>query len=146
MAHEGQEMQQNRQVNLNWATINVPSVASILIVGIGVAMYVQALSSKVEKIEDSRQDRAAVVDKSLDDIHEQLKPLANLPYRVNIVEQQLIQTNQRVDQYLRTLGEKIDGVSDRVNGLSTKVEVLSQKIDALTPEKRASIDQRVTAR
>ena len=66
--------------------------------------------------------------------------MANLPYRMGIVEQGLLATNQRVDQYLQTLGTKIDGVSDRVNSLSTKVEVLSQKIDALTPEKRAELE------
>lgn len=133
-------MQQSRQVSLNWLTVNVPSVVSILVVGIGVAMYVQALASKVDKIEENRQVRSAMTDKNFDQMQDQLKPLANLPYRMGIVEQGLLATNQRVDQYLQMLGTKIDGISDRVNGLSTKVEVLSQKIDALTPEKKASID------
>jgi outer membrane murein-binding lipoprotein Lpp len=134
------DMQQSRQVNLNWATTNVPSVASILIVGIGVAMYVQSLASKVDDIEKNRQARTVMIDKGFDQMQDQLKPLANLPYRMGVVEQGLLATNQRVDQYLQMLGTKIDGISDRVNGLSTKVEVLSQKIDALTPEKKASFD------
>lgn len=131
---------QNRQVSLNWAVINVPSVASIVIVGIGVAMYVQALASKVDKIDENRAARSAATDKSFDQIQDQLRPLSNLPYRMNVVEQGLLATNQRVDQYLQMLGTKIDGISDRVNGLSTKVEVLSQKIDALTPDKKAAYD------
>lgn len=136
-------MQQNREVNVNWLRINVPSVASIVITGVVVAMYVQGLASRIEQIEQTRTARSNLVDKSFDQIQDQLKPLVNLPYRMGNVEQGLLSTNQRVDTYLQTLGQKIDGVSDRVNGLTTKVEVLSQKIDALTPEKRAEIERNV---
>ncbi|WP_156464921.1 hypothetical protein, partial [Mesorhizobium sp. Root552] len=65
-------MQQSREVNINWLRINVPSVASIVAVGIVVAMYVQGLASKVDKIEENRQTRSATVDKSLDQIGDQL--------------------------------------------------------------------------
>lgn len=136
-------MQQSREVNVNWLRINVPSVVSIVITGIVVAMYVQGLASRIEQIEQTRTARSNLVDKSFDQIQDQLKPLVNLPYRMGNVEQGLLSTNQRVDTYLQTLGSKIDGVSDRVNGLTTKVEVLSQKIDALTPEKRAEIERNV---
>jgi len=143
MADDGDEaMPQSREVNINWLRINVPSVAAIVGTGVIIAMYVQGLASKVDKIEENRQARSAMIDKGFDQMQAQLQPLSNLPYRMGIVEQGLLATNQRVDQYLQTLGTKIDGVSDRVNSLSTKVEVLSQKIDALTPEKRAELETR----
>ena len=134
-------MQQSREVNVNWLRINVPSVASIVAVGVGLALYISDLKARIESIEEYRVTRSSATDKSFDQIQKQLEPLTNLPYRVNVVEQGLLATNQRVDQYLQMLGTKIDGVGDRVNGLSTKVEVLSQKIDALTPEKRAELER-----
>lgn len=136
-------MQQSKEVNVNWLRINVPSVASVVVTGVLVAMYVQSLASAIDNIEQNRAARSDLVDKNFDQIQSQLQPLVNLPYRMGNVEQGLLTTNQRIDQYLRTLGDKIDGVSDRVNGLTTKVEVLAQKIDALTPEKRAEIEQRL---
>lgn len=143
MVNEEAGMQQSREVNVNWLRINVPSVATIVATGIVVAMYVQNLASKIDAIEQSRTARSDLVDKNFDQIQSQLQPLVNLPYRMGNVEQGLLTTNQRMDTYLQTLGQKIDGVSDRVNGLTTKVEVLSQKIDALTPEKRAEIERNV---
>ncbi len=137
-------MNQNREVNVNWLRINVPSVVSILITGAIVSMYIQSLASRIDQQEQYRVSRSAETDKNFDAIQTQLQPLSNLPYRVNVVEQGLLATNQRVDQYLQTLGAKIDGVSDRVNGLSTKVEVLSQKIDAITPEKKAELSPSIT--
>ncbi len=136
-------MQQSKEVNVNWLRINVPSVATIVATGVVVAMYVQSLASRIEQIEQTRVARSDLVDKNFDQIQAQLQPLVNLPYRMGNVEQGLLTTNQRMDTYLQTLGQKIDGVSDRVNGLTTKVEVLSQKIDALTPEKRAEIERNV---
>lgn len=137
-------MQHDKEVNVNWLRVNVPSVATMLVTGIGVAMYVQALASTVSKIEESRKDRSAAVDRSLDDIKDQLKPLINLPYRINIVEQNLVQTNQRMDVYLQTIGNKIDNISDRVGGLSTKVEVLSQKIDSMNSDRKAEVPSSFT--
>jgi hypothetical protein len=131
-------MHQDREVNVNWLRINVPSVAAIVFTGVIVSMYVQNLSNKVVTIEANNKERATLVDKNLDQIKGQLDPLTNLPYRVQSVEQSLISTNQRMDNYLQTLGVKIDGISDKVNGLSTKVEVLSQKIDIITPETKAN--------
>lgn len=129
---------QNREVNVNWLRINVPSVAAIVFTGVIVSMYVQNLANKVTAIESNSKDRSVVVDKSFDQIKDQLSPLVNVPYRMTSVENSLLATNQRMDTYLQTIGAKIDGVIGQVNAMSTKVEVLGQKIDTITPEKKAS--------
>lgn len=134
-------MNQDREVNVNWLRINVPSVVTIVVTGIVVSGYVQKLSSRLDNVEENNKSRSVIVDKSFDDVKNQLNPLVNLPYRVNNVEQGLLSTNQRMDSYLQTLGVKIDGISDKVNGLTTKVEVLAQKIEALTPENKATRPQ-----
>lgn len=127
---------QNREVNVNWLRINVPSVAAIVVTGVVVSMYVQNLANKMSSVEDNTKARAVFVDKNFDQIKDQLNPLVNLPYRLTSVENSLLATNQRMDTYLQTIGAKIDGVVDRVNVMSTKVEVLSQKIDTITPENK----------
>lgn len=124
---------QGKSVNVNWLTVNVPSVVTMLLVGIGTAMYVQSLASSVDELKRNSDNRARMVDKILDQITNKLVPLDVIPYRLSSTENALIATNQRMDTYLQGLGVKIDGVSERVNGLTTKVEVLSQKIDTITP-------------
>ncbi|TPJ76895.1 hypothetical protein FJ422_29755 [Mesorhizobium sp. B2-6-3] len=137
------DMHQNREVSINWLRVNIPQIVAILSVGMGLAWYggnkLTSLEGRIEVVEQYRASRSAATDKNFDQIQQQLLPLSNLPYRVGVVEQGLLATNQRVDQYLQMLGAKIDGISDRVNGLSTKVEVLSQKIDAISPSKKAEI-------
>ena len=67
MADDGEEaMPQSREVNINWLRINVPSVAAIVGTGVIIAMYVQGLASKVDKIEENRQARSAMIDKGFD--------------------------------------------------------------------------------
>ena len=136
---DGDEMQQSKEVSVNWLRINVPSIISIVVAAVTMTMYIQRLETRLDVMEQSQQQRAAASDKNSEDIRQQLQQLSTLPYRMNVVESGLTQTNQRMDQYLQTLGAKIDGMGDRVNSLSTKVEVLSQKIDALTPQKRAEL-------
>lgn len=140
---EGDEMHQNREVSVNWLRINVPQIVAILGVGMGVAWYsgdkLASLENRLQAVETIRDRRSDEIDRNFDQIQQQLQPMANMPYRVGVLEQGLLATNQRMDQFLQSLGIKIDGISDRVNGLSTKVEVLSQKIDAISPAKRTDL-------
>lgn len=134
---EGNNVNQDKEVNVNWLRINVPSLVTVVVTGISVAMYIQSMSSRVQTLESNGKSRSDQVDKNFDDIKSALAPLVNLPYRMSSVESNLVVTNQRMDTYLQTIGAKIDGMGDRVSTMSTKVEVLSQKIDSITPEKRA---------
>lgn len=137
---KGDDMVQNREVNVNWLRINVPSIAAIVLAAITMTMYIQRLESRLDVIEQSRQARSVIADKSFDQIQAQLSPLTNIPYRVDALDRGLLATNQRVDQYLQLLGAKIDAIGDRMNTLSTKVEVLSQKIDVISPQKKAALE------
>lgn len=144
MAGQGdEEMQvQSTKLNVNWLNFNMPTIAAI--VGLGVlfwnsAQSVGEMQAQISGLKESSVARSAVADKKFDDIQQNLVALSNTPYRVGVLEQGLLATNQRMDQFLQSLGIKIDGISDRVNVLSTKVEVLSQKIEAITPAKRAEL-------
>lgn len=136
---EETHVRQNREVDVNWLRINVPSIAAIVGAAVTITIYINNLEARLDVIEQSRQQRSAISDKNFDAIQQQLAPLANLPYRVGATETGLNSVNQRVDQLVQLLSTKIDSLSDRVNGLSTKVEVLAQKIDGITPQKKADM-------
>lgn len=127
-------MNQDRELTVNWLRVNIPQIGSIVAATIILSMYIQSLTSDVKKIEENRTTSRALLDKDLDNIKRQLDAVANAPLRLDLLEKGLASTNQRMDTYLQTLGNKIDNVSDRVGGLTTKVEVLSQKIEAITPD------------
>ncbi len=126
-------MNQDREVNVNWLRINVPSIAAIIVAAVTISSYVQSLASDIKKIEDTRQTNKALLDKDIDNIQKKLDNVADAPLRLDLLEKNLAATNARMDTYLQTLGTKIDGVSDRVGSLTTKVEVLAQKIEQITP-------------
>jgi len=129
-------MNQDREVNVNWLRINVPSIAAIVSAAIFISMYVQSLASDVRKIEENRSTSRSLLDKDLDSIKQQLSLVSSAPLRLDLLEKNLAATNARMDNYLQMLGTKIDNIGDRVGGLTTKVEVLSQKIDTITPQER----------
>lgn len=137
---EGDEMQQNREVNVNWLRINVPSIGAIVIAAITLTIYIQKLEGRLDVIEQSRQARSQVADKSFDEIQDKLKPLENVTFHLDQIDKRDDAQDARIDKLLEVMGAKLDGLADRVNGLSTKVEVLSQKIDAISPGKKAALD------
>lgn len=126
-------MNQDKEVNVNWLRINVPSVVTIVAAAITITGYVQSLANDLKKVEESRVASKALLDRDLTEIKGKLDAVANAPFRLDLLEKNMASTNARMDNYLQTLGNKIDNVSDRVGGLATKVEVLSQKIEAITP-------------
>lgn len=130
-------MNQDKEVNVNWLRINVPSVVTIVVAAMTITGYVQSLAGDLQKIEESRVASKTLLDRDLTEIKGKLDAVANAPFRLDLLEKNMAATNARMDNYLQTLGNKIDNVSDRVGGLTTKVEVLSQKIEALAPQPNA---------
>jgi cell division protein ZapA (FtsZ GTPase activity inhibitor) len=132
-------MIQNREVNVNWLRINVPSIAAVIMAAVTLTVYIQKLEGRLDVIEQSRQARSVVSDKNFDEIQDKLKPLDNVTFRLDQMDKRDDAQDARIDKLLEIMGGKLDGVVDRVNVLSTKVEVLSQKIDSITPQKRAEL-------
>lgn len=132
-------MDSDRGIHINWLRFNVPSLFSIVGAAVAVVVYVNTLDNRVAKMEDYRTTRTMIVDNRFNDIQTSLQPLVNLPYRVNVLEQQNIATNARIDRFSEAISTTMELIRKDVNGLSTKVEVLGTKIDNITPEKRAEI-------
>lgn len=132
-------MVQNREVNVNWLRINVPSIAAIVLAAITLTIYIQRLEGRLDVIEQSRQARTVISDKNFDEIQQKLRPLDNVTFRLDQMDKRDDTQDARIDKLLEVMGAKLDGISERVNSLSTKVEVLSQKIDAISPAKKADL-------
>lgn len=131
------DMESDRGIHINWLRFNVPQLAAIVAFSGGVAIGYGDLSGRIAKIEDARAARIVVSDARFSDMQTSLTPLVNLPYRVNVLEQQQIATNARIDRFTEAISATLEFIRKDVNTLATKVEVLGTKIDALTPEKRA---------
>src|SRR5690606_34070768 len=112
-------MNQDKEVNVNWLRINVPSVVTIVAAAITITGYVQSLANDLKKVEESRIASKALLDRDLTEIKGKLDAVANAPFRLDLLEKNMASTNARMDNYLQTLGNKIDNVSDRVGGLAT---------------------------
>lgn len=142
MANDREAAVQNGKVHVNWFNFNVPTILAVAGVGWAVASYVASMEARIEKIEEYRVSRSAITDRNFDDIERQLEPLENMPYRMNIVEQQIISTNQRLDRFTELISNTLDAIREDVAALDKKVEVLSSKFDSiLPPRQRASADK-----
>lgn len=142
MAYQSEDkVMQSTKLNVNWLNFNVPTILAVLGAGWGVASYVNGMEARLEKVEDYRVTRSAVTDRKFDDIQRALDPLANMPYRVGVLEQGQIATNQRIDRFMEVITNGMEAIRKDVNTLGTKVEVLSNKIDNLSPPRKAEMLQ-----
>jgi hypothetical protein len=144
---EGDEMQQNREVNVNWLRINVPSIAAIIAAAIMVTVYIQRLESRLDVIEQSRQARSAVADKNNDEIQDKLKPLGNVVFRLDQQDKRDDAQDVRIDRLLDLMGTKFDtltaGLADvraDVADVKADVRVVAQDVKNLSAEKKAGLE------
>lgn len=125
-------MTQNRQLNVNWFNINVPTILAILVTGIGLVRYI-----------DSIDDKADNLSNSMSEVKTQLQSLSDIPFRVLTSEglinqldarqkESAVQLNVRIDRISETVVNAVDAIRKDIGFLSTKLEVQSTKIDNLT--------------
>lgn len=140
---EDEAVQQSSEVNVRWFQFNVPGIVATIVTVLGtgwaVANYISDLESRVEKIEEYRVTRSAITDAKFLDIQTTLGALNNMPYRVNILEQQNSAVNLRIDRFTEVISNTMELIRKDVGALSTKVEVMSQKLDSLSADKRAEL-------
>lgn len=140
---EDTDVHQNSEVDVRWFQFNMPSIVAMLVAVLGtgwaVASYIATLEARVEKIEEYRVTRSAITDGKFADIQATLGTLNNMPYRVNILEQQATAINIRIDRFTEVISNTMELIRKDVATLGTKVEVMSNKIDNLSPAKKAGL-------
>lgn len=140
MNEKRDDMESDRGIHINWLRFNVPQLAAIALFAATGATGYSDLNGRISRIEESRAARTIASDARFNEVQSSLAPLVNLPYRVNVLEQQNIATNARIDRFTEAIASTLELIRKDVNSLSTRVEVLGTKIDALTPEKHAEIN------
>lgn len=125
-------MNQNRQLNVNWFNINVPTILAVIGTAIGLVKYI-----------DSIDDRTETLTNSVSDIKTQLQSLNDIPFRVLTSEglinqldarqkESSTQLNARIDRISETVVNAFEVIRKDIGSLSTDVQVQSNKIDNLS--------------
>lgn len=129
-------VENNRQVQMNWGTFNVPTIALLLTVG-GMVWNLSGTqanqNARIEAIELQRSARSAEVNKALEALQQRIMPMTNLEYRVTVLEAGIGDVNRRIDR----VSDSIQVIRDDIGILSTKFEVLAEQVRAALPFKKA---------
>ena len=140
-------MDQNRNVQVNWRTINIPSLVGILTLAL---LSLNAYSSFVSKQErqDARMDaidkeRATnllMYQRQTDFANTQLASVTaqsnKSEYRLTVAEQGLVAQAARQDRLADALGDVRDGMA----GIKTSIEVLTEQVRASLQVKRTELE------
>lgn len=136
-------MEQDKGVKVNWLTVNVPTIASI--VGMGVLFMTWSTSlttqlvqqdARLDQIEASRMARSKEVSDQFIAISQAIAKIPNLEYRVTMGEAAKDAANARIDRQ----SDAITALRDDIARVSTSIELLTQKIENAFPPKRTSLD------
>lgn len=132
----GTVIHQNKELQVNWRAINVPSLAALA------ALFVLfwnisadhtenqvRTDARLDAIENSRianlalQDRRAeMYDKVMDELK---ASLAKVEFRIGAAEGAIVAVNSRQDRFADALGEVRDGIAK----MNTSIEVLTQRLE-----------------
>lgn len=116
-----QDVKQDTALTINWLRVNLPTIAAV----VGVGFYVGIWQTQI-------QSTLTSVQVELTHVKTQLATMQTIPYRIDVAEQALRDTNGRVDALSNTLIGQLDLVRRDVNRLTTSVEVLSSRVGILT--------------
>lgn len=136
-------MEQNKDVKVNWGTINVPSIATMLAVGAiiwNASGKLTEQEARLNSIETQRTAKALEVNATIRSIQDSISAIPNLIYRITVAEQGINDLNRRVDRVGESMNNNFEAIRQGMNDLSTKFEVMDEKIDQRLPEKRAELD------
>lgn len=115
------EVRQDTALTINWLRVNAPTIMAI----VGVGWYIGTGYTQVSTQLDAMKTENAKV-------QAQLAIMQNLPYRMDLAETAMRDTNSRVDALSNTIINQMDLIRRDVNRLTTQVEVLSSRVGLLT--------------
>lgn len=132
-------MDHDTTMRVNWATLNVPTVASLITIASILGGLLWAQSARQER-QDARIDTierqfAAAVASDNERYKagmEIVNQIPNIAYRMTVAEQGIVALNQRQDRFSEAMGDLRDGIS-KVN---TSIQVLTERIESAVPLKK----------
>lgn len=129
-------MRTNSEVQVNTRQFNVPTIASVVAVGITIITYASGIKSdavelrtRIDQIEAYRVSQNAQLDRHFDDVQGKLDEFNGVPHRLGVVENQVTVVNARIDRFTELLSTTLEAIRKDIANVATKVEVLSSKLD-----------------
>lgn len=111
------EMKQDAAVKINWFTINVPTLAMVVMASSFITVGFNDLGRSVDSLKYDNES----LKKTTADIN-------NIVYRVEQLEVGLHKANERTDSLQNTLLSGMDLMRRDINRLTTQFEVLSSRV------------------
>jgi len=90
------------------------------------------LTAKVESQDQMRAQRSASLDRNIDEMQTQLRPLATIELRMDQNDKRDDAQDVRIDKILELVSGKLDTINDTVSGLKADVRVISQDVKNLS--------------
>jgi len=135
---------------INWTQVNVPTILAVAGAAIGLFNYIGDFDKRLSEQEQYRTIRSSQTDSNFAMVNKSIEGLRydqnlvresveNIPYRVGVVEQGLIEQGKRTDRLSELILNNMDVFRKDINQLGTKIEVLASKIDDNFPSKRTQL-------
>lgn len=134
----GLQLDQNRNVQVNWGTFNVPTIAGMFVIFAAVwnlSGSMQRQDSRLGNIEDSRQENSVRLESRLAAMDIAIAKIPNIDYRVTVNEQGIVATNARIDRITDAVGALRDGIAE----VKTSIEVLTEQLKSSTAQQRSEL-------
>lgn len=132
-------MESNKTLQFNWATINVPTIVSVLGLLWYTATHTERQDNRLEGIETGRAEAKVIYDKRIEFLEMQVAKIGNLEYRMTTSEAKIDANNISVNARLDRFSDAFQDIRGSISALSTSFEVLSTKIDNALPLKKSEL-------
>lgn len=138
-------MENNKQVQFNWGTFNIPTLAAAAV--LAGMLYnaggrqerqdarIDALGAADTALDVQRAARSAEINKVLEALSVKIQPIDNLVYRLTSLETMVTSNNVAVNARIDRQSDTLSALRDGMAKLSTQLEVITQRL----PEKKAEI-------
>lgn len=134
------DVQVSKGVQVNWGTVNIPTILSVLGVLWYTATHTATQDARIDNIEVSRA--AAITDykAELSVIRTEVAKISNMEYRLTTAETSIDKNNEAVNARIDRFSSALQDIRDGIGKLNTNYELLSQKWDQSFPLKKSELE------
>lgn len=139
-------MENNKQVQFNWGTFNIPTLAAAAV--LAGMLYnaggrqerqdakIEALNAADAALGVQRAARSAEINKVIEALNLKVQPLDNVVYRLTSLESLVSSNNMTVNARIDRQSDTLTALRDGMAKLSTQLEVITSRL----PEKKAGLE------
>lgn len=130
-------------IGTSWFARNISVPTLLVLAGLfftGVTTY-RDMQNSISTLNDRIQESGNAAETQYNTLSSQIQQLSvnNIPYRITVVEEQLKQTNARVDQAALQTTALFEAIRKDISLLSTRVEVLAQRLETAQDRRQTEL-------